>query len=42
MQALWKASEKKKNSGDLFSKSDRNCFLSCVYDLRIGGKKSFS
>lgn len=26
-------------SGDTFSKSDLNYFLSCVYDLRIGEKK---
>ena len=26
-------------SGDPFSKSDLNYFLSCVYDLRSGGKK---
>ena len=35
---LWEASEKK-IPGDPFSKSDLNCFLSCVYDLRTGGEK---
>lgn len=29
-------------SGDTFSKSELNYFLSCVYDLRIGEKKDLS
>lgn len=27
--------------GDPFSKSDRNCFLSCIYDVKTGGEKKF-
>lgn len=42
MEALWGKSVVL-FSGDQFSKSDLNRFLSCVYDVKTcGGKKSFT
>lgn len=41
LQKTWEAGEKKKSSGDPFSRSDLDCFLSCVNDVGTGGKKRF-